>query len=930
MGLLLVLVGWFYIWTARVEDVSWNFGRKQTDYYNLLLDGFLDGHLYMKVDVPPELLRLADPYNPKNRPPGVGLHDASMYRGHYYLYFGAAPVVTLFLPFRLLTGTDLPLPAAVVTFCFIGFLASAATWRAIRRRYFLEAGLGLELLCLLALATTSLTPVLLRRSSIWELSLSAGYAFAMLALYCVYRCLHAERRATWWLAGGSLALGLAVASRPSYIYACVLLALPPLWQWWRGPRRGIWPETAWLWRTAAGLTPLVAVGLAMAWYNYARFGHPLEFGVAYQFSGIYEAETRHFRWGYFPYNAYLYFLTPAAWSPYFPFIHLTAQPPIPAGHLGSENVFGVLPNLPLAWCVLLAPLALWRRSAEERARLWLWLAAAGLLVLSTAATLTFFYAAMARYQIDFAAALMLLACVGVLAGERVAKAARSLWPWRIAAVVGRGLLLASTFFAVLYGCELYGLFRRQNPKNYRQVATALNQPSQWWQRLAGTAQGAVELDVCFPTERAPGREPLVTTGWLGASDRVFVQYNADGRVQLGYAHDGGDEQLSRPVRVTRGVVQHLRVELGSLYPPEAHPFFDGWAPAEVARCTRRLRVRLDDEVLLDKHQRFYDGAPGAIFVGHDPHTERYGRRFSGEIARVARPGDWAALRSLAAQSIQLRLLFPAAGGDAKQPLLATTRGGRAGGWFVQAVGPRQARFSYAEAGGGVWESEPVEIDFATVHEVEFAAWAGWIEVMLDGVILGSPRLAEIDLSSPAVAVGKRPAAMTEGAAEFGGTIYSIGFARGVVQPTAAETFDTVRLKLVFPRQRVGAREPLVVTGETGRGDFLLVEYLDAGRVRFALDHWGRAAIWSEPVAVDFSATHEIEIGLGSFPPSGGAMRKERLLVRLDGQTVLDRPAKFYPTEPEDVYFGRNPIGGSSCQRFFTGALLEVKKLRAAR
>ena len=53
------LIGWFYGWTARPEGVSWNFGQRQTDYYNLLVDGFLDGHLYMKVEVPAVLLTTA-------------------------------------------------------------------------------------------------------------------------------------------------------------------------------------------------------------------------------------------------------------------------------------------------------------------------------------------------------------------------------------------------------------------------------------------------------------------------------------------------------------------------------------------------------------------------------------------------------------------------------------------------------------------------------------------------------------------------------------------------------------------------------------------------------------------------------------------------------------------------------------------------------
>src|SRR5258708_14898008 len=91
---VLLLVGWFYVWTVRSSGDPWKFGRKQKDYYNLLIDGYLDGHLSMKVDVPDALLKLPDPYDPRLRPLGLGLHDASFYKGKYYLYFGVAPVVT--------------------------------------------------------------------------------------------------------------------------------------------------------------------------------------------------------------------------------------------------------------------------------------------------------------------------------------------------------------------------------------------------------------------------------------------------------------------------------------------------------------------------------------------------------------------------------------------------------------------------------------------------------------------------------------------------------------------------------------------------------------------------------------------------------------------------------------------------------------------
>src|SRR5687767_12808729 len=95
-----VALGWFYLWTMRSSGEPWRFGEEQSDYYNLLVDGYLAGQLHMKVAVPPELAQLENPYDPAKRG-GLGLHDTSFYRGKYYLYFGVGPIVTVMMPFRL-------------------------------------------------------------------------------------------------------------------------------------------------------------------------------------------------------------------------------------------------------------------------------------------------------------------------------------------------------------------------------------------------------------------------------------------------------------------------------------------------------------------------------------------------------------------------------------------------------------------------------------------------------------------------------------------------------------------------------------------------------------------------------------------------------------------------------------------------------------
>ena len=132
-----------------------------------------------------------------------------------------------------------PVPLAMWVLACGGLLSSAAVWLGIRRRYYPASGMVVALLGLLILGVVSLVPALLRRPSFWELPITSGYCFAMVALGCVYRAFHV-RRPAWWLAGAAVGMGLAVGSRPVCVFGCTMLAVPLLWFWWRGRREARW------------------------------------------------------------------------------------------------------------------------------------------------------------------------------------------------------------------------------------------------------------------------------------------------------------------------------------------------------------------------------------------------------------------------------------------------------------------------------------------------------------------------------------------------------------------------------------------------------------------------------------------------------------------------------------------------------------------
>ena len=90
----MVLVIGFYHWTVKSSGGFLPPGEE--DYYNFLVRGWRSGHLYLSKEPKPELVALADPYDPAQNN-AFRMGDASYYQGHYYLYFSGAPAIVLLI-----------------------------------------------------------------------------------------------------------------------------------------------------------------------------------------------------------------------------------------------------------------------------------------------------------------------------------------------------------------------------------------------------------------------------------------------------------------------------------------------------------------------------------------------------------------------------------------------------------------------------------------------------------------------------------------------------------------------------------------------------------------------------------------------------------------------------------------------------------------
>ncbi len=581
-------VVWFYYWTVATNN---GFGDwEDLDYYRLLVRGWRQGHLHLDKAPSPELLALADPYDPAQNS-AHRLGDASYFRGRYYLYFGAAPALTLMLPFNVITGREMTMGAAGFVFCSMAFLAASGLWLAIRRRYFPESAIVTASLGVLALGFGTHLLALAQRPMFWELPIAAGIAFSMLALVGVYLAIHGRRPIAAMAAAG-LCVGLAVASRPTCLFASPLLLAPV---WWAGRQRPLDPtasgrQDAPIPKTAAhppappphptalrlalaAAMPLAACGLALMAYNYARFENPFEFGQSYQLSGAYEGQLQHFSLRFLPHNAAVYLFQPLHWTWAFPFVFAQRILVDIPGYFGTEEVSGLAVTFPFVWFALALPLVWWRRDPAEGRSLSAVIGSMAGYGGPLAALMLCYFSTTMRYQADFAPAFGLLALGGLLGLERWAQSAGR-GPLRrmrfgrraLSRAAGAILCLATVVMGVLVSFDYHGRsLRRDDPKLWHQLDrrshTALSEVGRW----LGQFDGPRVLKVRFQP-RPPG---TVETFWRAtdahAAERIQIEHTGDHLIRFGYQRANEPTRWGELLSWETDHTHTVSVQLPSLY-----------------------------------------------------------------------------------------------------------------------------------------------------------------------------------------------------------------------------------------------------------------------------------------------------------------------------------------------------------------------------
>ena len=926
-----------YFWTAWSNGNDFSLAGQKYDYYNLLANGFRDGHLYLKVQPDPRLR--VEPPNRVVSKDAAYLLDVSYYRGRYFLYFGVTPALLLFYPYALLTGQNLPEALVAALVASVAFLLNIAWLTVLRRRFFPRLQNGTWTWIVAAVGLCNALPVVIRKPEVYEIAVISGYACTMASLLCLTLSLTRSERALRWLAMAGVCAGLAIGSRPSLsISAAASLVLAAAMLWWRQRKAHDRALTSTLQIIGAAVLPFGACLAGLGWYNWARFGNPFEFGWRYQLGSNLNGVSITFSnlW----YNLGRYYLTPPDIGWFFPFFAPGPEGYFPQGYYGIEQAHGQFLFLPLLGFSLVTGgwIAISRRA---------WPKDIGTVVLITGVWFAASLVPVAmigvrsnRYMLDFHPLLLILTLLPVLACvEMSAGLAR----WLARGALGWLAVLA--VYNVFISFQVHGFFQTDNPWLYARLERACNRLVWPLHRLTRPALGSLAFQVVFPAGR-PGRlEPLLLAGSDGNSDAIYVHYLEGQRGELIFAHQGYGEAAGIPFDLHPDESRQLEVSLGTIMPPSGHPWYDGM-PALAERLRTSVRAMLDGAEVLSVDAACHQASPDQVVLGRRRGLMAGEATFGGKISFLRALGAdraWLAKQAAAVGPVRLRLQLPRDRFGVREPLWLSGTREQFDFVYITYVDEHSIQFGIEHRGNpNLLNSSVMAVDYLQPHEIiiekDSLSLGEWqteaeyregkpegVRLWLDGYEAFAARIPLYPAEPWQMYVGCMPWPLNTSRRMFGGRMLEVsrlGATRAQIEALLVSK-KPLSLHLLFPKDRVGIREPLLTTGVTGHGDGLYVHYIDRDTVAIGFDHWGVGGPESPPLHVDYSTLQQITISFGPLlaadDPGYG-----RLYVAINGMKVFDMPVKFHPARPKETAVGRNPIGLSTSEAVFQGRILSIE------
>lgn len=251
--------------------------------YERLSESFTKGHLYIDAKVNDNLIKLSNPYDPMERSKARAnyLFDYSFYEGRYYVYFGVVPVITTYLPYRLITGTNLYAYHSIEIFICLFIIGIFMLFKKIKDCFFEDGSLAIYIIFSMCTCFISVWLAFLK-PTVYSEAIVSGMCFSVWSLFFWFKACfddNSEKKELLFLTLGNFFGSLVFGCRPPIGFFNILI-IPILLIIIK--KRDICIKR--VFKVLLTLLPYIIVFMLLFLYNYLRFDNPFEFGKSYQLS----------------------------------------------------------------------------------------------------------------------------------------------------------------------------------------------------------------------------------------------------------------------------------------------------------------------------------------------------------------------------------------------------------------------------------------------------------------------------------------------------------------------------------------------------------------------------------------------------------------------------------------------------------------------
>ncbi len=471
----------------------------------------------------------------------------------------------------------------------------------------------------------------------------------------------------------------------------------------------------------------------------------------------------------------------------------------------------------------------------------------------------------------------------------------------------------------------------------------------------------VRLALVLPKAPPGQRELVVATGEAEHRDLLFLVYQSDSAVRLGFQHAGQEPLLSQTISFKPDEIQLLDASLGSFYPQPKN--------ARERELAQMLVVKFNGQAIWSEPRAFHPSGSGPPDIGGKPGKNE--ASFAAFTGRVAAQQPVQLLPAIADApfvfprywleaglqpgygAVRMRLELPRA--PKNEPLLVTgSSAAQADYLLVNSPQQGQIALTYVHTDASPMQSRRAQVDpahpqvieidlpslyppesdayFASRSMAEIAALtSGMAHLKLNGKSLFEGRVPFFQCVPEQITPGESRISDTFGR-RFTGRILSVERAGFAYPPDFDLNTGALELEFSLPDRINADSEALFATGEGAASDTLLINYHGPQEAYFILKTSAGVTLKSTAVRIEPASRHKLLVNWGGLypealrpaktPPAEWRVQQHSITLTLDGIQVLSGHADFLLTVPQRVAIGR----GATETDAFSGRLHAVKRL----